>query len=98
MVRRWCDDDANDAGAITDKLGSDKVNYKLTDGGRTVLVPQSQVYQLRVDLSSKGLPAATLALFVPTEDEELLGELSAQETLDLDGAPIGVTTIAIAAA
>lgn len=49
--------DANDAGAITDKLGSEKVSYKLTDGGRTVMVPQSQVYQLRVGLSSKGLPA-----------------------------------------
>jgi len=49
--------DPTDAGAITDKLASQKVGYKLTDGGRTVMVPQAQVYQLRVDLSSKGLPA-----------------------------------------
>jgi flagellar M-ring protein FliF len=48
--------DPTDAGAITDKLTSQKVGYKLTDGGRTILVPQAQVYQLRVDLSSKGLP------------------------------------------
>ena len=49
--------DPNDAGAITEKLTSDKVDYKLADGGRTVMVPQADVYQLRVGLSSKGLPA-----------------------------------------
>lgn len=33
--------------------------YQLADGGATVLVPQSQVYDLRVSLSGKGLPAST---------------------------------------
>ena len=48
----------NDANAIVDQLRSDGVQYKLTDGGATILVPQSQVYDERVALSGKGLPAS----------------------------------------
>jgi hypothetical protein len=41
----------------------------------------------------RGLAAATLALFVPTDDEALLQELSGVETVDA----VDVTTVAIAA-
>lgn len=47
----------SDANAIVEQLRSDNVQYKLADGGATVLVPQAQVYALRVELSGKGLPA-----------------------------------------
>ena len=45
-----------DASAITDQLKAQNVDYQLSDGGQTVLVPQSQVYQLRLDMSKQGLP------------------------------------------
>lgn len=46
-----------DANAVVEQLTADGVSYKLTGGGGTVLVPADQVYNLRVELSGKGLPA-----------------------------------------
>src|SRR6185436_2997197 len=46
-----------DANAIVEDLQSQGVRYELADGGTTVMVPQEQVYDLRVSLSGKGLPA-----------------------------------------
>jgi flagellar M-ring protein FliF len=46
-----------DASAIVDKLQSSNTPYQLTDGGNTILVPQSQVYDLRLKMSGAGLPA-----------------------------------------
>lgn len=50
---------AADAAAITTKLADAKEPYQLADGGQTVLVPQADVYQQRIDLSGAGLPAGT---------------------------------------
>jgi len=47
-----------DANSIVEQLSADGVEYRLTDGGATVLVPQSSVYDLRVRLSGQGLPSA----------------------------------------
>src|SRR3954453_21523743 len=44
----------SDAAAVTQKLTSNKVPYKLADGGQTVMVPQNQVYQQRLNLSASG--------------------------------------------
>jgi len=46
-----------DASAITASLTEAKEPYQLADGGGTVLVPQADVYQQRITLSGKGLPA-----------------------------------------
>jgi flagellar M-ring protein FliF len=46
-----------DASLITEKLSSQGVTYQLADGGTRVLVPQSDVYQTRIDLSAQGLPS-----------------------------------------
>ncbi len=46
-----------DASAIVDKLDSEGTPYKLSDGGGTILVPQSQVYAARIKLSGDGLPS-----------------------------------------
>jgi flagellar M-ring protein FliF len=46
----------SDANAIVEQLRTDNVPYQLADGGATILVPQSQVYALRVSLSGKNLP------------------------------------------
>lgn len=48
--------DPKDASSITTALQSKGVNYKLGNGGDTILVPQSQVYQTRLDMSAQGLP------------------------------------------
>lgn len=46
---------AQDASKIVDQLQTDGVKYQLTNGGNTILVPQSQVYALRIALSGKDL-------------------------------------------
>jgi flagellar M-ring protein FliF len=44
-----------DASAIVEQLTADGVQYRLASGGSTIMVPQSQVYDLRVSLAGKGL-------------------------------------------
>jgi flagellar M-ring protein FliF len=46
-----------DASAIVDKLNASGTTHKLADGGQTILVPQDQVYELRLTMSGAGLPA-----------------------------------------
>jgi flagellar M-ring protein FliF len=48
---------STDAAAITAKLNESKEPYQLADGGTTIMVPQADVYQQRIDLSGAGLPA-----------------------------------------
>ncbi len=48
---------STDASAITTKLTELKEPYQLADGGGTVLVPQADVYQQRINMSGAGLPA-----------------------------------------
>src|SRR5437667_3221625 len=47
---------AEDAAAVTAKLQSLNVSYRLTAGGTAILVPAEQVQQLRLDLAAEGLP------------------------------------------
>jgi flagellar M-ring protein FliF len=48
---------STDASAIVDELNAEGVSYQLTDGGSTIMVPNDQVYNLRLTMSGKGLPA-----------------------------------------
>lgn len=54
----YTDLDPEDAAAVTDELIASGVSYKLTDGGRTVMVPKTEVYDRRIELSGKGLPSS----------------------------------------
>ena len=45
-----------DASAIIDKLKEAKVPYETTGGGATVLVPNAQVHDLRLEMAGQGLP------------------------------------------
>src|SRR6185437_7296327 len=54
---------ASDASAITDKLSAAKEPYKLSDGGSTILVPQKDVYQLRLDMAKANLPTGGVSGF-----------------------------------
>jgi flagellar M-ring protein FliF len=58
MAPIYTDLEAKDAASVTEGLASRGVPYELADGGRTVLVPQGQVYEMRVALSADGLPAS----------------------------------------
>jgi flagellar M-ring protein FliF len=46
---------ATDTSAIIDQLKNQNVPYQLTNGGNTILVPQEQVYDLRISMAAKGL-------------------------------------------
>lgn len=48
---------STDASAIVDELNAEGVKYELADGGGTVMVPKDRVYDLRLTMSGKGLPA-----------------------------------------
>lgn len=48
---------AKDASAIVEKLDASGTSYELADGGQTIMVAKDQVYQLRLQMSSAGLPA-----------------------------------------
>ena len=48
---------STDASAIVDELNAAGVAYELADGGGTIMVPNEQVYDLRLSMSGKGLPA-----------------------------------------
>jgi flagellar M-ring protein FliF len=58
MAVLFTDLSAADASSIVDELSASGVAYELTDAGRTITVPASQVYNLRVDLAGKSLPAS----------------------------------------
>jgi flagellar M-ring protein FliF len=45
-----------EAGEVVAYLGQNNVDYQLTNGGRTIEVPSSDVYQARISLATQGLP------------------------------------------
>src|SRR6195952_877274 len=47
-----------DASAIIDKLNTSKTSYQLAANGTEILVPQKDVYALRLTMSAANLPAA----------------------------------------
>ncbi|MGO9659385.1 MAG: flagellar basal-body MS-ring/collar protein FliF [Acidimicrobiales bacterium] len=49
---------SSDAAAITQKLAANKIPYELSEGGQQVLVPDSDVYQQRLDMAAAGLPSS----------------------------------------
>lgn len=48
--------DPTDAAAMADQLNEDGIPYSLTDGGRTIKVPEEQIADARIGLASSGLP------------------------------------------
>jgi flagellar M-ring protein FliF len=49
-----------DASKIVEKLKEKSVPYTLDDGGKTILVPKQQIYDLRLSLAGEGLPQSSL--------------------------------------
>ena len=48
--------DANDAGTILNRLKEQKIPYRLSANGGTILIPQEKIYEIRMELASEGLP------------------------------------------
>ena len=55
----FADLSAADGGAVVEELQAAGVPYTLADGGATIMVPREQVYDLRLQMSAAGLPAAS---------------------------------------
>ncbi len=49
-------DDAS-AGEALSYLDANKIPYQVSDGGRTILVPDDQVHKVRMEMASQGVPA-----------------------------------------
>ncbi|GAA1337997.1 flagellar basal-body MS-ring/collar protein FliF [Arthrobacter roseus] len=50
---------AADANTIVEQLRTDGVDYELSNGGATILVPEEQVYDQRLKSAAAGLPSAS---------------------------------------
>jgi flagellar M-ring protein FliF len=50
---------STDASAIVEELNAEGVQYELADGGTTIMVAKDAVYDLRLSMSGKGLPAGS---------------------------------------
>lgn len=48
--------ETKDAGDIVNHFRENNISYEIANNGSSILVPQKDVYQLRMDLASQGLP------------------------------------------
>lgn len=69
-----------EAGAITTKLKDLKADYKLSDNGSTIMVPQQSAAELRLQLASAGLPQQSKFSF-DNLDTMRLGETDSDRKL-----------------
>lgn len=60
-----------DAAAVVEELDKQGVTYELTNGGTTVMVPQSEVYASRIALSGEGLPATSDSGYALLDGQDL---------------------------
>jgi flagellar M-ring protein FliF len=65
-----------DASKMTGALDAMKVDYQLKGDGSTILVPQSRVLKLRMDLAAKGLPAGGTVGYEIFDNADALGTTS----------------------
>jgi flagellar M-ring protein FliF len=63
--------DASDAGTIINRLKDQKIPYRLSANGSTILVPQEKIYETRMGLASEGLPQGGSIGFELFDDTKL---------------------------
>src|SRR5438067_458677 len=54
----FSDMDSESASSVITKLKTDKIDYVIDDGGRTIRVPATRVDELRLELASQGMPGS----------------------------------------
>jgi flagellar M-ring protein FliF len=47
--------DINDAAKVVEGLKEISIPYTISDSGTTILIPEDQIYEVRLNLASKGL-------------------------------------------
>jgi len=72
--------DTASAGSITEKLKELKIDYQLADNGTSVLVPQKNVSEVRLQLANAGLPQQSTFSF-ENLDQVRIGETDADRKL-----------------
>lgn len=60
-----------DSAAIFQRLKESKVPYQLSADGKTILIPQENVYEMRLELAAQGLPQQGSAGFELFDDTKL---------------------------
>ncbi len=80
-----------DGGAIVEKLAQMNVPYRFSEGGATIMVPASQVYDLRLKLSAAGLPKGSINGY-ELLDKTPFGQTQGQERINLQRALEGELT------
>ncbi|MBI9085889.1 MAG: flagellar M-ring protein FliF [Desulfobacterales bacterium] len=60
-----------DSAAIFQRLKEQKIPYQLSANGKTIMIPRDQVYEMRLDLASQGLPQQSSAGFELFDETKL---------------------------
>ncbi len=80
-----------DGGAIVERLTQLNVPYRFAEGSGTIMVPASQVYDLRLKLSAAGLPKGSITGY-ELLDKSPFGQTQGQERINLQRALEGELT------
>lgn len=72
--------DTQDAASITQYLKDKKIPYQIADTGNTILVPDAQKYQVRLDLANSNLPKGNIVGF-ETFDQNHFGETESEQKI-----------------
>lgn len=71
----------SEAGAITTKLKELKVDYQLADNGSSILIPQKQAPEVRLELANAGLPQGSKFSWSESLNQMRVGETDADRRL-----------------
>ncbi len=63
--------DAADAASIVTELEREGIPYELTNGGTTILVPEANIYRVRLSMASQGLPSSGIVGFESIDGNSL---------------------------
>ncbi|MCK8823555.1 flagellar basal-body MS-ring/collar protein FliF [Fuchsiella alkaliacetigena] len=83
-----------DAGQIANTLDERQIDYQLSNDGREILVPESDVHRVRLDLASEGLPSGGVVGF-EVFDETRLGSTDYEQRVNFYRALSGELTRSI---
>lgn len=78
-----------DGGLVIEKLQQMNVNYRFSDGNGAILVPASRVYELRMKLTSAGLPRGDTQGYDLLDKSPVFGRTQLRERMDLQRAREG---------
>jgi flagellar M-ring protein FliF len=69
-----------DASAIVEELNAEGVSYSLADGGQTIMVANDAVYDLRLAMGGKGLPASNESGYALLDEQGITTSEFQQQT------------------